>query len=142
MSLKKEASTPKLRVLIAEDDIDDQEILKETIREINPLVEVLLVSSGLKAVKTLEIAADGDLPHLIILDYNMPELNGAQVLEALAGHQRFIHIPKVVLSTSSSPYYKSACLDLGAQGYFTKPSSFTELESLMRTILDFCRPQT
>lgn len=135
---KKEEIATRLRVLIAEDDNDDQEILKETMLEVNPAVDVVLVSSGLKAVKALEASSDSDLPHLLILDYNMPELNGAQVLETLGRHQRYARIPKVVLSTSSSPYYKSSCLELGAQGYFTKPSSYTELESLIRDILKFC----
>ncbi|RPD48221.1 response regulator [Paracnuella aquatica] len=127
-----------LRVLIAEDDRDDQEILKETMQEVDPSVEVVLVSSGLKAIKALEACPDGSLPHLLILDYNMPELNGAEVLETLARHQRYEGIPKVVLSTSSSPYYKASCMERGAQGYFTKPSSYIELEALIRDILKFC----
>lgn len=138
MLQKTEVITTRLRVLIAEDDNDDQEILKETMLEVAPSVEVILVSSGLKAIKALEASNDEALPHLLILDYNMPELNGAEVLEMLRNNQRYAGIPKVVLSTSSSPYYKASCLELGAQGYFTKPSSYTELEALIRNILKFC----
>ncbi len=127
-----------LRILIAEDDIDDQEILTETLQLVQPASEVMVVSNGLKAVRALEGASDASLPDLVILDYNMPELNGEQVLQTLAPQPRYNRIYKVVLSTSSSPYYKSACLALGAHEYHAKPSSFTELENLMRVLLEAC----
>lgn len=124
-----------LRILIAEDDIDDQEILGETLHKLHPAAEVVMVSTGLKALRVLEGTPDDQLPDLVILDYNMPELNGEQLLEALWAHSRYTRIYKVVLSTSSSPYYRSACLALGAQGYHTKPSSFPELEALITLVL-------
>lgn len=127
-----------LRILIAEDDIDDQEILSETLDKLHPAAEVVMVSNGLKAVKKLEASSDDDLPNLMILDYNMPELNGEQVLKALSGQPRYDRIYKVVLSTSSSPYYKSACLALGAHGYHAKPTSFIEFEELISSLLEAC----
>lgn len=127
-----------LRILIAEDDIDDQEILGEALQKLQPAAEVEMVASGLKAIKSLEGRPPDALPHMVILDYNMPELNGEQVLQSLAGDARYAHIFKVVLSTSSSPYYKSACLALGAHGYYTKPLNFTEFEELVGTLLQAC----
>lgn len=126
------------RILIADDDIDDQEILGEALEKLQPAAEVTMVSNGLKVVKNLEACTDEALPQLIILDYNMPELNGEQVLQVLSEKPRYARIYKVVLSTSSSPYYKSACRALGAHGYHTKPSSFTDFEALVDALLRSC----
>jgi len=128
----------RLTILLAEDDIDDQELLNEAFLEANPSIKMIIVTSGAKAVAQLESLPSEQLPDLIVLDYNMPELDGAQVLQILAKNKQYSPISKVVLSTSHSPYYKDACLNLGADAYFTKPSSYGEMEALIKEILQLC----
>lgn len=127
-----------LRILLAEDDIDDQELLREAFMDVDPSIEMTIAPNGAKAVSYLENLSFDQLPDLIVLDYNMPELDGAQVLQILGEQEQYKQIPKIVLSTSPSPYYKANCLSLGADGYFTKPSSYNELEALIREILQLC----
>lgn len=127
-----------LTILLAEDDIDDQELLRESFLEADPSVEIVIAPNGAKAVAHLKSLPPELLPDLIVLDYNMPELNGAQVLEVLRSNQQYTTISKVILSTSHSPYYKDTCLSLGADGYFTKPSSYGEMGALIKEILQLC----
>ena len=87
----------------------------------------------------LEKCEDESLPCLILLDYNMPEKNGAEILKELKHDSRYTPIPKVIWSTSKSQTYKDSCLDLGANDYVIKPSTVKEFIELIRYILSFCR---
>ena len=98
----------------------------------------MIAPNGAKAVAHLESLPPEQLPDLIVLDYNMPELDGAQVLQILSNSPQYVPISKVILSTSHSPYYKDTCLNLGADGYFTKPSSYGEMGTLIKEILQLC----
>lgn len=132
------ASIPKL-ILIADDDQEDLELLEEAIRTTEPHATLKSVLNGRLAVEFLEQTRDEELPCLIILDYNMPEMNGANVLERICSQPRFDHIPKVVWSTSSNNAYVKECLDKGATAYFVKPASHRQLEDLAREMLGFCK---
>ncbi|MGZ5248534.1 MAG: response regulator, partial [Flavitalea sp.] len=78
-------------------------------------------------------------PCLIILDYNMPEMNGANVLEKICAQPRYDHIPKLVWSTSSNNAYIKECMEKGATSYFVKPASHRQLEEVAREMLAFCK---
>jgi CheY-like chemotaxis protein len=69
----------------------------------------------------------------------MPELNGSQVLQQLSPDQRFQHIPKVILSTSSNPQYIKDCLEKGADAYRVKPHDFNELMRVVAEMADLCK---
>ena len=133
--MNKEGNHHPATILLAEDDIDDQELLRDAFIEADPSLQIVIAPNGAKAVSYLESLPPHQLPHLIVLDYNMPELDGAQVLQILGQGNHYRHISKIVLSTSHSPYYKETCLQLGADGYFTKPSSYSEMGALIRQIL-------
>ncbi len=130
--------TPML-ILIADDDQEDLELLEEAIKSCEPLAHMKSVLNGRLAVEYLEQAIDADLPCLIILDYNMPELNGANVLERICSQPRFDHIPKLVWSTSSNNAYLKECMEKGATAYFVKPASHRQLEELAREMLSYCK---
>ena len=125
-------------ILLAEDDIDDQELLIEAISLHEKAMQIHSVSNGKKAILLLESLPVSHLPCLIVLDYNLPEANGAQILNFLSQQERYHAIPKVVWSTSNSPVYRDACLELGAKAYFTKPSDVSGITSLAKEILAFC----
>ncbi|HEX2535930.1 MAG TPA: response regulator [Chitinophagaceae bacterium] len=127
-----------LTILLAEDDLDDQELLNDAFAQIDPQIHVQMVSNGKKVVEYLNSLTNQQLPGLVILDYNMPELDGAQVLQVLNQDQRLQGIPKLVWSTSSSRAYKSICLELGARAYFEKPNTVNGLQEMARTMLQFC----
>jgi CheY-like chemotaxis protein len=125
-------------VFLAEDDVDDQELLIEALTGYNNKLHIKTVLNGKKAINELEAMKDEELPCLVILDYNLPEVNGGEILKFLSGIERYRFIPKVVWSTSNSSLYRQQCLDLGARAYFVKPSDVTGIEKLAREMLAFC----
>ena len=124
-------------ILLGEDDIDDEELLKEIFLTIDPALLLVFVNNGRKILTTLDTATS--LPCLIVLDYNMPELNGAEMLAELGKDPRYDHVPKIIWSTSGAEKYKNLCMGLGARDYITKPSSVRELTEAARYMLSFCR---
>ncbi len=123
-------------ILIGEDDMDDKEIIEEAFAEIDPSVKIHFVNNGKKLLSFVEEASADALPSLIVIDYNMPGLNGAEILQSLDGKTKVKNIPKVIWSTSGAIQYKSACLALGAYDYLVKPSGIDELEDLVKYLLD------
>jgi CheY-like chemotaxis protein len=123
---------------LGEDDLDDQELLQEIFRDLDQNFSLLFVNNGRKVKTTLEGMKDDKLPCLIVLDYNMPEMNGAEILLDLKKNKRYDPIPKVIWSTSGSDTYKLSCLDAGAKDYMTKASNVKDLENAIRHMLSFC----
>ena len=79
------------------------------------------------------------LPQLIILDYNIPEINGAEILEQLKNDSRFSTVPKIVWSTSDSHLYRQNCILFGAKEYMVKPSSIEGIRELAKKMLSYCQ---
>ncbi len=129
-------------ILIGEDDPDDQELLKDVFSDIDNSFVLKFVNNGTEVLDSLENHTAGDLPSLIILDYNMPGLNGADILSEINSNKRYLHIPKIVWSTSGADKFQKICRDRGAIDYVIKPSSINELEKIARYMLSFaiCQP--
>ena len=128
-----------VNILIAEDDPEDMDLIADAIVAAEPQALLFKFSNGLSAVEYLRTQSDNDLPSLIILDYNMPGLTGAQVLRSISMEERYKAIPKVVLSTSNAALHKYECMRNGAAEYFEKPNSMKELNQLVKTIVDLRR---
>lgn len=126
------------QILFGEDDLDEVDFLKEIFESINPGYSLLFVNSGKKLIASLAGMEDHFLPKLIVLDYNMPELNGVEILRVLKSDPRYQSIPTIIWSTSGSEYYRKLCLDSGAQDYIIKPSSIKDLESAVKHFLSYC----
>ncbi len=124
-------------ILVADDDADDMEFIEEAILSFEPEAVLHKAVTGRAVLRILEQRADHELPQLLILDYNMPEMNGAEVLAHLCGNDRYAAIPKIVLSTSSSPRHQRECKENGAAEYYTKPNTKAELNSLVKQMLEF-----
>lgn len=125
-----------LQIFIADDDQDDVELLEEAILEREPASAIEIATNGKAAIEKLDKLREHELPHLIILDYNMPGLGGSAVLDHLSGLARYRHIPRVVLSTSDAELYKRECLEKGAVEYFVKPATKRELDAVAGQMLD------
>jgi CheY-like chemotaxis protein len=125
-------------ILFGEDDIDDEELLREVFAQVDPSFTFVFVNNGKNVIPELEKMDTHNLPCLIILDYNMPSLNGGEILRELKRYSRYDSIPKIIWSTSGSATYKELCLQLGACDYITKPSSIKELSEVARYMLSFC----
>jgi CheY-like chemotaxis protein len=128
-----------LTILLAEDDPDDQELIINAFSKVDPNFRLHVVNDGKEAIQFLETASDNKLPCLIVLDYNMPELNGAQVVQMLNNRKRYDRIPKVILSTANNPKYIEDCLNKGAQFYKVKPDNFQQLVHIAEEMMALCK---
>jgi CheY-like chemotaxis protein len=118
-------------VLLADDDPDDREALIHPFVQQNPNVRVVVVGDGQELLHFLESCPGDALPALILMDYKMPILTAAEILEKLAGDDRYTEIPKLVWSTSDRAEYVDRCMRHGATAYFAKPSSLAELANIV-----------
>ena len=130
--------TPSKFILLGEDDADDQEMLKEVFTSIDTAFVLFFVNKGSEIISALEKLKDNQMPCLIVLDYNMPGLNAADILRELSTNVRYKNIPKVVWSTAGSEKFRSLCLELGALDYVIKPNNITDLERIARYMLSLC----
>jgi CheY-like chemotaxis protein len=126
------------QILLGEDDADDEELLKELFATLDEAFYLVFINNGRRLVDYLSKAPDNGLPCLIVLDYNMPELNGEEILKELKRNARFAHIPKIIWTTSQSESYKRRCLEAGADDYIVKPASVNELVETLRYMTSFC----
>jgi CheY-like chemotaxis protein len=126
------------KILIGEDDFEDQFILQEYFQD-NGINEVVAFEkNGKKIIEYLEHLKSGeDLPSLIVLDLNMPILNGTQTLFELKQHSRFNKIPVIIYSTSDNDHEKRKCLNFGAVEYLVKPISVDEGDRMIKKFLQF-----
>jgi len=129
---------PSKFILLGEDDPDDQEMLKDVFTAIDTAFVLFFVNNGSEVLSALGKLKDDQMPCLIILDYNMPGLSGADILRELGTNERYKNIPKVVWSTSGSEKFRSVCLELGAVDYVLKPTEVVELEEIARYMLSLC----
>lgn len=125
-------------ILLGEDDPDDQEMLKEVFTGINQDFHLMFVDTGEQVFSFLEKLRDDQLPCLIVLDYNMPGLNGADILKELNANARYAHIPRIIWSTSGREQFRNKCLELGASDYVIKPSNVKALEEVAHYMLSVC----
>lgn len=133
-----EGPLPTKFILLGEDDPDDQEMLKDVFSDIDNSFILFFVNNGKEVLSALEKLDDEQMPCLIVLDYNMPGLNGADILKEIGSNKRYRDIPKIVWSTSSSDKFKKSCLELGAADYVIKPSNSMDLEKIARYMLKIC----
>jgi CheY-like chemotaxis protein len=132
------AYTP-LTILMADDDFEDLELIEDIILGVDPTACVYKVTNGKAVIEYLDNQPDHELPCLIILDYNMPELTGLEVLSKIRKEERYAGIPKVILSTSNAPLHIHECIRNGATEYFVKPNNLRDMDSIARKMLSFCK---
>ena len=117
-------------LLVVDDDPDDQEMLVEYMTQLDPSLVIKCFGSGIEMLDFLSASDVSELPKMLLLDYSMPVLNGAEVLEAMALIPKYQAIQKIIWSTSDNQAYVHKCLSNGAERYFKKPSSLDELISI------------
>jgi len=118
-------------IVIADDDPEDAQMLAENFRLQNPGVEVACVDDG-QQVLTLLIGQDvRQLPVMIVADYQMPQVSGAELFRLLQAQDKYRNITKVIWSTSCNKKHIEECLSHGADKYFVKPDEMAKLSSLV-----------
>lgn len=122
-------------VLYADDDADDQSWVSEACRAVNAALSISFVENGREALDYLQTLSQEQLPALIILDLNMPQLDGRQTLQQLKAHPAYCQIPVAIVSTSSSKMDRDVCQRLGASVFLVKPNSHQQWQSVIRELM-------
>jgi CheY-like chemotaxis protein len=123
-------------IFLADDDLEDQEILKDAILQLEPTADIQSVMNGQQAIDYLVNCTVDRLPSLIIFDYKMPIFNAVEVLDRIGNIPQLRPIPKVVWSTSNQTEHVKLCMEKGAGFYFVKPTRTDELNKMVRQMLD------
>jgi two-component system, chemotaxis family, response regulator Rcp1 len=129
-----------LRVLLVEDSVDDVNLFTLAARKCAAALELETVQDGEEAVQYLKRTntyAGVKLPDLILLDLNMPRMNGREVLREIKADNALKRIPVIVMTTSESPTDISESYAAGAACYITKPHKFEDLKNVISKLSDF-----
>ncbi|MGH3854714.1 MAG: response regulator [Pseudonocardiaceae bacterium] len=130
----------EVHVLLVEDDPGDVLLTQEAFEHHRIRNPLHVVSDGAAALRFLHREsehADAPRPGLILLDLNLPLMNGREVLAEIKSDERLRSIPVVVLTTSQAEEDIVRSYDLHANAYVTKPVDFTRFMEVIRQIDDF-----
>ncbi len=131
-------TTPKHTILYAEDDTDDLFMVQQAFQQYDGAVDLLHAHDGYETLQKLNACKERhSLPCLVILDINMPGMDGKDTLVRLKQSEDFNGIPIVLFTTSSSDGDKAFAEKWGAK-FITKPLIYSELEQLAQTFLNLC----
>jgi len=132
----------KLKVLLVEDNPDDVTIVKRAMRKSDLKCDLYVASDGEEALDML--ARKGDFedtprPDLILLDINLPKINGLEVLAKIKQDDQLKRIPVIVLTISEREEDMARAYDSGAASYMTKPVDSKDFERLIQTVQEYWR---
>ncbi len=131
--------TPK-KVLLVEDFDGDVRLTKEAFRVANPAVYLHVASDGAEAIAFLrhqDNHSDSPRPDLILLDLNLPKMDGRDVLAQIKTDESLKSIPTIILTTSDAPADVARSHQLQANCYLNKPVQLDHFERLVKSINDF-----
>ncbi|MBV9960808.1 MAG: response regulator [Parafilimonas sp.] len=114
------------KILMIDDDPEDRMLMQDMFAELGAPEVAHYEESGETALSYLDTLSNNELPSVIVLDLNMPKLNGTQVLRLLKENEKFKDITVIIYSTSVNHIEKEQTLKLGAHSYVIKPSSYEE----------------
>jgi CheY-like chemotaxis protein len=136
-----ESQDPELTILVAEDDDGHAELEMEQLREAGVRFPMLRFRNGQEALDHLfppPGAAGWDgRPCLLLLDLNLPRVDGMTVLRRIKGEAATRAIPVIILSTADDPREVAACYRQGCNFYITKPVEFQAFSETMRCLGQF-----
>lgn len=120
-------------ILLVEDDQVDAMTVKRALREINVTNRLDIVNNGEEALAFLA-KEDNEAPGIILLDLNMPRMNGIEFLTIAKKEDRLKKIPVVVLTTSKEEQDKVDSFNLGVAGYMIKPVDYLKFVEVVKAI--------
>jgi two-component system response regulator len=128
-----EHSHKRPSIYIADDDTDDVFFVERAIRQLDLDINLRHFINGRDLLRELESKHD-ELPNVIVLDLNMPIMDGKETLRNIRKNGELRSLPVVILSTSTFGGEKEACLVSGANNYFVKPYSFARYLEIFQQV--------
>jgi chemotaxis family two-component system response regulator Rcp1 len=129
-----------VQVLLIEDNLGDVRLMREVLLGLNNSVQLLVASDGVEGISLLRQQGTylyAPRPDLILLDLNLPKMDGREVLALIKSDERLKTIPTVVLTTSEEEVDIAKSYQLQANCYLTKPVQLEGFEKLVKSISDF-----
>jgi CheY-like chemotaxis protein len=123
-------------VLYVEDDPDDREFFFSTMQQTHPEVHIDCASNGQEALTYLEARSGMSLPDLIVMDLNMPLLDGKRLLRQLSARPNLNHVPVVVFTSSESPEDKDIVRRFGV-ALVNKPFNLAQMPAILDNLLSY-----
>lgn len=124
-------------VLCVDDDPDDRELIRNAIFNVDPSYTVAHATNGKEALQFLLRAIDTELPCLVILDINMPVMDGKEAVVEIKKYEKLNQVPIVVFSTSNHPADFNFCQLHGVE-LITKPANFKQITREAERLLQHC----
>ena len=131
---------PSIEILLVEDDPADVRLVKEFLTQENPHHHIHVVTTGAEAmafVYNKDNHAKAPRPDLILLDLNLPLVDGRETLACLKSDNNLKCIPIIVFSSSRAPHDVSKVYDLHANAYIVKPRTLEEYRRVLTLIEEF-----
>lgn len=125
--------TQAKHIFLVDDDHEDQEIFINALLQIDASINYQLANNGYEALEKLNESSN--VPDLILMDINMPLMDGFACLAELRKHARLGSIPVAMLTTSNNPADEHKAHTLGADFFLTKPNMVSELINNIRNLL-------
>jgi len=129
-----------IEVLLVEDSPGDVRLTKEAFRDANERIHLHVASDGLEAMAFLRhegVHKNVPRPDFILLDLNLPKMDGREVLSVIKNDEDLKSIPTIILTTSSAEDDIVMSYQLHANCYVSKPVLLDEFEAVVRSINDF-----
>lgn len=123
-------------ILVVDDDEDDHFLIKSAFQDCNLNIELHFFTSG-DSLLSFITNVQTYPPKLILMDINMPGKNGIEVLRILRSPPNTIKTPIIIYSTSQSPYEIESVYESGANSFVRKPSSYSDLKTLVERIYTY-----
>jgi CheY-like chemotaxis protein len=120
-------------ICLAEDDPDDYLFFSDILKEINSAIKLTWFKTGEDLLAFLKTGSN--LPCLIVLDMNMPKMDGQTCLVSIKKELELRHIPVIILSTTGQPTTINLAYQSGAYKYYYKPNSIDEIRKVISEIL-------
>jgi chemotaxis family two-component system response regulator Rcp1 len=139
MNLIAKSATP-IQVLLVEDSPGDARLVQEAFRDANPFVQLHVAADGVEALAFLRHESahlHAPRPEIILLDLNLPKMDGREVLARIKEDESLKTIPAIILTTSAAEVDIEKSYQLHANCYLTKPGQLDAFESLVKSINDF-----
>lgn len=119
-------------ILLLEDDAVDVMTIKRVMKQLDFSQPIVVATNGEEGLD--QLSAHAKLPSLILLDINMPKMNGLEFLQIIKRHEVYRRIPVVVLTTSQDPHDKLESFNHSVAGYMIKPMNFQRFKDMMATL--------
>ena len=124
-----------LKILLIEDDMIEIMKLNRTVSSLKLNHTIVEANNGEIALKILE--KKDELPDVILLDFNMPKINGIEFLKILKNDSILKYIPTIILTTSNNRKDLLECYEIGIAGYVLKPLKYEDYTDRIKKLLDY-----